>query len=113
MPKVLQTQTGVTVAGWVTALTTKFYSEFRRLVFQVTETGGANPIEYRVHGAMTSDFANFETLDDALGTTVFDVAAGANEYQTLCDCWPYVRVQVRNDGGGGAAGAYTVSVSGG
>jgi len=113
MPKIIQTQSGVTIAGWVTAITTKFYSEFRRLLIQVTETGGVNPIEYRVHGAMAADFVNFETLDDALGTTVFDVAAGANEYETLCDCWPWVRVQVRNDGGGANAGAYTITFSGG
>ena len=113
MPTVIETFSGATVAAWTTVITVTFFQEFRRLVIQVAETGGANPIDFRVLASMNADMSAYEILEDALGNAAFDVAAGTNEYETLCDCWPYIAVQLRNDGGGANIGAYTVTISGG
>ena len=92
-----------TTAGWVTIASINFIPEFDKLLIHVFETGGAQSIQYRLQASNDSGFAGVETLADADGNVAWTIAASGSDWQTLCDCWNYVRVQVINGDGVGAA----------
>jgi len=73
----------------------EFLPEFRRLLIHVINLNVyGSAIRYRVQVSNDSGFAGVETLTDEDGNAYWTVAAGAADWQTLCDCWQYVRVQI-------------------
>ena len=103
MGTVIQDESAATTAGYVTIASTKFYQEFAKLLIHVFETGGAQSIIYRVQASNDVDFDGVETLADAEENVTWTVAASGSDFQTICDCWGWVRVQVINGSGIGAA----------
>lgn len=95
--------TQATTAGWVTIASTKVFSQFAKLLIHVFETGGAQTIQYRVQASNDPDFDGVETLADRYGNVAWTIAASGSDFQTICDCWDYVRVQVINGDGIGTA----------
>ena len=98
-----------TTAGWVTIAATKgagrssSVTRTSRLLIHVFETVGAQSIQYRVQASNDVDFDGVETLADVLGNVAWTVAASGSDFQTICDCWGWIRVQVTNGTGIGAA----------
>ena len=103
MGTVIADESQATTAGWVTIASTKFFQEFAKLLIHVFETVGAQSIQYRVQASNDVDFDGVETLQDSLGNAAWTVAASGSDFQSLCDCWGWVRVQVINGDGIGAA----------
>ena len=103
MGTVIDDASQATTAGWVTIATTQFYAEFAKLLVHVFETGGAQSIQYRVQASNDVDFDGVETLEDVDGNVAWTVAASGSDFQSLCDCWGWVRVQVINGSGIGTA----------
>ena len=103
MGRVIDDVTANTTAGWVTIISTQFYNEFAKLLVHVFETAGAQTIQYRVQASNDSGFAGVETLADSAGNVAWTVAASGSDFQSICDCWGWIRVQVTN--GSGVAGA--------
>ncbi len=91
-----------TTAGWVTIASTNFLSN-TKLLIHVFELAGAQTIQYRVQASSNAEFDGVETLADREGNIAWTVAASGSDFQTLCDCWNYVRVQVINGDGVGRA----------
>ena len=96
-------ETQNTTAGWVTIASIKFLVMFTKLLIHVFELGGAQTIQYRVQASNNAEFDGVETLTDSRGNAAWTVAASGSDFQTLCDCWNYVRVQVINGDGVGRA----------
>ena len=103
MGSVIIDATQATTAGWVTIGTIKFTQQFDRLLIHIFETVGAQSIQYRVQASNDVDFDGVETLEDADGNAAWTVAASGSDFQSLCDCWGWVRVQVINGDGIGTA----------
>ncbi len=103
MGEIVADETQATTAGWVTIASVIFLTLFTKLLIHVFETAGAQTIQYRVQVSNDVDFAGVETLADADGNVAWTVAASGSDWQTLCDCWKYVRVQVINGDGIGTA----------
>ena len=103
MGDILVDATRNTTAGWVTIASSQFLTMFTKLLIHVYELAGAQSIQYRVQGSNNADFDGVETLEDREGNVTWTVAASASDYQTLCDCWNHIRVQVINGDGVGRA----------
>jgi len=103
MGTVIKDISQATTAGWVTIVTITRGEEWSRLLIHVLETAGAQSIQYRVQASNDSTFAGVETLADADGNVAWTVAASGSDFQSLCDCWGWVRVQVINGTGVGTA----------
>lgn len=99
----LADETQNTTAGWETIASIKFISEFTKLLIHIFELGGAQSIQYRVQGSNDDGYARVVTLEDRYGNVAWTIAALGVDFQTLCDCWGYVRVQVINGTGIGTA----------
>lgn len=92
-----------TTGAWVTIVSNKFSTMFTKLLIHVFELVGAQSIRYRVQASNNAEFDGVETLLDREGNVEWTVAASGSDFQTICDCWNYVRVQVRNGTGVGRA----------
>lgn len=103
MGTVIEDQSRATTAGWVTIVSLRVTGEFAKLLIHVFETGGAQTIQYRVQASNDAAFGGLETLADSVGNVAWTVAASGSDFQTLCDCWSWVLVQVINGDGVGAA----------
>ena len=103
MGTIIQDESQATTAAYVTIASTRVTGEFAKLLFHVFETGGAQSITYRIQASNDVDFDGVETLADQAGNTSWTIAASGSDYQSLCDCWGWVRVQVINGSGIGAA----------
>ena len=103
MGDIIADETQKTTAAWVTIASITFYVMFTKLLIQVFETGGAQSIQYRVQASNDSGFAGVKTLADANDDVAWTVAASGVDWQTLCDGWRYIRVQVINGDGVGTA----------
>ncbi len=103
MGDILVDETQNTTAGWMTIASSKFFTMFTKLLFHVFETAGAQSIQYRVQASNNAEFDGVETLEDREGNVAWTVAASGTDYQTLCDCWNYIRVQIINGDGVGRA----------
>ena len=103
MGTIIQDESAATTAAYVTLASTRFDEAFDQLLIHVFETGGAQSITYRVQASNDADFDGVETLTDSAGDAAWTVAASGSDFQTICDCWGWVRVQVINGSGIGAA----------
>ncbi len=103
MGDIVADHTQNTTAGWVTIISNKFSTMFTKLLIHVFELAGAQSIQYRVQASNNAEFDGVETLADKEGNVAWTVAASGSDFQTLCDCWNYVRVQVMNGTGVGKA----------
>ena len=103
MGTVIKDASQATTAAWATIASTRLYSEFAKLLIHVFETGGAQSIRYRIQASNDVDFDGVETLTDSLGNAAWTIAASGSDFQTVCDCWGWIRVQVANGSGIGAA----------
>ena len=82
MGTVIQDVTLDTTGAWVTIASTKFYSEFAKLLIHIYETVGTNSFAYRVQGANNVDFDGAETLADSVGTAQWTVAASGSDFDS-------------------------------
>ena len=103
MGSVIQDVVQATTAAWVTIASTKFTSEFAKLLVHVFETVGAQSIQYRIQASNDVDFDGVETLADRFGNVAWTVAASGSDFQSICGCWGWIRVQVANGTGVGVA----------
>lgn len=83
--------TGTTTAAYVTALT-KTFQNYSKMLLHIIETGGAQSMKYKIHGSVCGT-----TWHEIVAAT--DLAASADEYETITDAWSFIRVQVIDDSG--------------
>lgn len=119
MPELIGTDSRGTLAAWTTHLTVRFPDAFEKLTIQVVETAGVNAADWRVQASAQPattyppTFSDPHTLTDENGTSEFDLPADTSQVQTLCDCWNWIRVQARNNGGLAPAATLTINILGG
>ena len=92
MVELIESAVGALTVNYADVITFKWTGEHTKLNIRFENTG-ANPLDYRVFGAMDSAYTYRTELTEA------QIAAGANATYQITNAWPYIQIQERGVGG--------------
>ena len=98
MVELIESAAGALAQTYSTELELKWTGEWRELLVRIENNHADNALQYRVFGGIDAAF-NYRTELLFGAATDINVAAGANDTQTIQDPWPYIRIQLRGVGG--------------